>query len=538
MKCADCHMPRVPSNDPAAKNGMVRSHRFPAANTALPFVNGDAEQLRITQKFLQDNVVSVDVFGFVRGEEGAAPAKKAVANVDQDLASTFAVGEESMNFGARQAFISKPAEVVAPLGKVDAVVRAGESIRLEVVVRTRKIGHFFPGGTVDAFDVWVELEAVDEQGRTVFHSGAVEKGGKGPVESGAHFYRSLQLDEHGNVINKRNAWSSRSVAYVRLIPPGAADTIHYRMRIPDDAKGTITLKAKVNYRKFAWWNTQWAYRRRPRSERERRVDYAVARRSPVRLHRRHLEGLRRHEAHPGHPDHRHGARRDNAAGRPEGNAGPGIRDVPRQVGAGAVERLRHRAAVAGRPQGSRGGVPEGDGDGAGLRRRLGQRRPRAHPGRQHDRRGGDAAQGARRSMPAWPRRTSSSATALKSLGRYDEALTHLRTASDKYPRDRVVLNQLGRVLFLKRQYEPAVEAFNRVLAIDPEDLQAHYNLMLWYRGLGKTELADREEALYRRFKADESSQAITGPYRQLHPDDNNERQSIHEHVTVRPSPTR
>ena len=116
-------------------------------------------------------------------------------------------------------------------------------------------------------------------------------------------------------------------------------------------------------------------------------------------------------------------------------------------------------------------------------------------------------------------------------------MTHLRTASDKYPRDRVVLNQLGRVLFLKRQYEPAVEALNRVLAIDPEDLQAHYNLMLSYRGLGKTELADREEALYRRFKADESSQAITGPYRQLHPDDNNERQSIHEHVTVRAAGT-
>ena len=102
-------------------------------------------------------------------------------------------------------------------------------------MRTRKVGHFFPGGTVDAFDVWVELEAVDDRGRTLFHSGAVEDGGKGPVESGAHFYRSLLLDEHGNPINKRNAWAARSVAYVRLIPPGAADTIHYRLEIPDDA---------------------------------------------------------------------------------------------------------------------------------------------------------------------------------------------------------------------------------------------------------------------------------------------------------------
>jgi tetratricopeptide (TPR) repeat protein len=126
-------------------------------------------------------------------------------------------------------------------------------------------------------------------------------------------------------------------------------------------------------------------------------------------------------------------------------------------------------------------------------------------------------------------------TVLKSLGRYDEAVTHLKTAAEKYPRDRVVLNQLGRVLFLQRQHGPAVEVLQRVLLIDPEDLQAHYNLMLAYRGAGKTELAAREEALYRRFKADESSQAITGPYRQLNPDDNNERQSIHEHRTAAPA---
>ena len=124
-------------------------------------------------------------------------------------------------------------------------------------------------------------------------------------------------------------------------------------------------------------------------------------------------------------------------------------------------------------------------------------------------------------------------TALKSLGRYDEALEHLRKASAKYPRDRVVLNQLGRVLFLQRQYGPAVEALKRVHrrrsgrsagALQPDARVSR---------AGQAELAAREEALYRRFKADEASQAITGPYRQLHPDDNNERQSIHEHVTVR-----
>jgi Flp pilus assembly protein TadD len=121
--------------------------------------------------------------------------------------------------------------------------------------------------------------------------------------------------------------------------------------------------------------------------------------------------------------------------------------------------------------------------------------------------------------------------ALKALGRYDEALTHLQQAATAYPRDRVVLNQLGRVLFLKRQYMQALAQFQKVFAIDPEDLQAHYNLMLCYQGIGDSGGAERERVLYERFKADESAQAITGNFRLLNPEDNNERQQIHEHRT-------
>jgi tetratricopeptide (TPR) repeat protein len=108
----------------------------------------------------------------------------------------------------------------------------------------------------------------------------------------------------------------------------------------------------------------------------------------------------------------------------------------------------------------------------------------------------------------------------------------LRTVLAQYPRDRVAINDLGRILFLQRKYDEAVKTLQGVLAIDPEDLQAHYNLMLCYNGLGQEKLAKEHEARYMRFKADESSQAITGPYRQIHPEDNNERQSVHEHVSV------
>jgi tetratricopeptide (TPR) repeat protein len=124
------------------------------------------------------------------------------------------------------------------------------------------------------------------------------------------------------------------------------------------------------------------------------------------------------------------------------------------------------------------------------------------------------------------------AKVLRSDGNYDGAAQRLRSVLTQYPRDRVAMNDLGRVLFLERKYNDAVKELQAVLEIDPEDLQAHYNLMLCYNGLGNEKLAKEHQGRYLRFKADESSQAITGPYRQLHPEDNNERQSIHEHISV------
>jgi tetratricopeptide (TPR) repeat protein len=124
------------------------------------------------------------------------------------------------------------------------------------------------------------------------------------------------------------------------------------------------------------------------------------------------------------------------------------------------------------------------------------------------------------------------ASLMKTAGDYDQAAAHLQTVLAQYPRDRVALNNLGRVFFLERKYADAVKVLQQVLAIDPEDLQAHYNLMLCYNGLGDDKMAKEHQARYLRFKADEASQTITGRYRQLHPEDNNERQNIHEHVSV------
>ncbi|HXW15617.1 MAG TPA: multiheme c-type cytochrome, partial [Terriglobia bacterium] len=236
QQCADCHMPEVRSKDFGNIDGFVHSHRFAAANTAVPTSYSDHEQLAAVEDFLK-GVVTVDIFGLAQepAESGQAGGPSAGRGETPQLSSSFAVGEESSAGLAGAGVSGLPvAPLIAPLGRVQASVRRGDTVRVEVVVRTRKVGHFFPGGTVDAFDCWVELEAHDNHGHTIFWSGEAADDGHGPVDPGAHFYRSLQLDAHGNPINKRNAWSTRATMYAHLIPPGAADTVHYRLRIPDD----------------------------------------------------------------------------------------------------------------------------------------------------------------------------------------------------------------------------------------------------------------------------------------------------------------
>ena len=527
QKCADCHMPLVKSSDPAAKNGVVRSHRFPGANTALPFVNGDAAQLKAVQDFLRDGQISVDVFAIARGAE-PPPQSAAVGGtpVEPRIASTFAVGEESAQSGAA-AVVTPAADVFGPLDKIAVPVRRGESVRVEVVVRTRKVGHFFPGGTVDAFDVWVELEAIDDRGRVLLHSGALE-GGDGAVDPGAHFYRSLQLDERGNPINKRNAFMTRSVAYVRLVPPGAADTVHYRLQIPEDAGDRITLRAKVNYRKFAWWNTQWAY---------------AGVRDPT------------HTNPPVTKAYDDGRWLFTGDTSKVSGAMKAIPDIPVTAMAQAQATVPVVARETPLPPSSQyldasvrerwndygiGLLLQGDLRGAEAAfRKVSTMDPAYADGPVNVARAllqegnvVDAIPWLEQALRIDPQLAKTHyflGTALKTLGRYDEALRHLREAEARYPRDRVVLGQIGRVQFLQRRFDDAVATFKRVLLVDPEDLQAHYNLMLCYQGLGDSASAAREERLYMRFKADESAQFITGPYRLKSPDDNNERQQIHEH---------
>ncbi|HKT46908.1 MAG TPA: tetratricopeptide repeat protein [Candidatus Acidoferrales bacterium] len=532
MNCADCHMPQVRSNDDGNINGFVHSHRFPGANTAVPTANEDQSQLEFAQHFLKDGQLSVDIFAVSPAGKELAGARNQPAG--PEIATTFAVGEEADISGPKgPAGEERP--ITAPIDLTNAAVRRGDDALVDVVVRTRKVGHFFPGGTVDAFDVWLELQATDDKGQTIFWSGKVEDNGKGPVEPGAHFYRSLQIDAHGNPINKRNAWSTRATVYAHLIPPGAADTVHFRMHIPENAGEKITLHAKLNYRKFSWFNTHFAF--------------AGVEQPAV------MEAADVPATTPSYDDRKWAFNGDTS--QVSGNL-KSVPDLPITVLAEDTKTLRvlPRNAPIPRPQTIStkeiwtrwndygiGLFLQGDLKAAAAAfQKIVDADPQNPDGWTNVGRvllqEGDTA-GARKVleqslalMPQLARTNYFYARVLKDEGDYDGASAHLQIVLAQYPRDRVVLNELGRILFLQKRYADAVKEFQQTLAIDPEDLQAHYNLMLCYNGLGDDAKANEHKLRYLRFKADEASQAITGPYRQIHPEDNNERQPIHEHVSV------
>jgi tetratricopeptide (TPR) repeat protein len=524
-------MPLVPSKDFGNINGFVHSHRFAAANTAVPTSCGDQEQVQQVESFLK-GALSVDIFALAEESTGPAGPTRKIGGEAPQLASTFAVGEES-SAGLSAAGVSAvpPVRLMAPLGRAAVQVRRGDTVRVEVVVRTRKLGHFFPGGTVDAFDCWLELQARDNQGRIVFWSGEAADNGHGPVEPGAHFYRSLQIDAHGNPINKRNAWSTRATMYAHLIPPGAADTVHFRMKIPEDCGDSITLTAKLNYRKFSWWNTQWAFAgvrdpAQPNPDVTKNYDDG---RWVFQGDLRKVSA--KFKAIPDVPTVE--IARDTCT---LPVLAKSTASFPESLSLDAADRERWNDYGIGL-------LLQGDLKGA---ERAFETVTKLDPGyadgwvnmaRARVQEGNtDAAKPLLEKAIQLNSRLGSAhyfaGLAFKADGNYPAAFDEFSKASALYPRDRVVRNQMGRMLFLERKYQDAVAEFEKTLAVDPEDLEAHYDLMLCYRGLRDDTQAAREEKLYLRFKADESSRAITGPYKLAHPEDNNEAQPIHEHVSV------
>ncbi len=215
--CNGCHMPLKPSDDfgaqlfADAQEISVHDHLFPSANTGLAWLRNKPELVQVHQDYLQ-GVMRVDLFGL--REEG---------RIDGPL--------------------------IAPLRPEVPTLRPGGTYLLEAVIRTLKMGHLFTQGTTDSNEIWLDV-TVTAGDRVIGRSGAVDPHKENEVDPWAHYVNVFMLDKDGNRIDRRNPQDIFTPLYDHQIPPGAAQTAHYSLRLPENLDTSITVEVKLQYRKF------------------------------------------------------------------------------------------------------------------------------------------------------------------------------------------------------------------------------------------------------------------------------------------------
>lgn len=455
--CAEgCHMPLRDSNDFGNRGGKIHDHLFRGANTGVAELRGDEPTRRTHEAFLKDGKVRIDIFGL---REGGA--------IDGAL--------------------------IAPLRPSIPRLARGRTYLVEVVVRTLGVGHHFTQGTADSNEVWIAIEA-RSGGRLLGRSGAIDE--RGRVDPWSHFVNVYMLDRHGNRIDRRNPQDIFVPLYDHQIPPGAAQSVHYRLELAADLSAPVEIAARLRYRKFDRTYMEYVFGRdvapnlAPVDLCEDRVTLSV-------------EGVE-----PGAP--------------------PQSRDIP--------EWIRWNDYGIGLLLKGTGGAEKGE-----LRQaeeafrtvaELGRADGWINLARVYDREGrvSDAAAALAGAIdhpepgPPWTIAWLSGRIHRQN-GHLDAAIadfesvlaTRVPERGFDFSLDAEVWNELGSTLFdrsqvstnpeedRRRHLERARAAFERTLSIDPENKDAHYNLYLIGAHLGDKEASRRHLELFHRYRPDDNA---------------------------------
>lgn len=486
--CNGCHMPVTESADFGAKyfddSGKLKihDHLFPGANTGLAWLKNRPDAVAAHEAFLKD-CMRVDIFGIK--EEGSIEGK-----------------------------------LTAPLRPELPTLEPGKKYLLESVIRTLKLGHLFTQGTADSNEIWLDV-TVTSGDRVIGRSGQVDE--KGEVDRWSHFINIFMLDENGHRINRRNAQDIRVPLYNHQIPPGAGQVVHYALDLPDDLSDHVTIEIKLQYRKFD----------------HEYMEIVAASHGP--------------KDHP---------LRGHTMGQPYNNPLPIVtmatdrltlpvkgvdkpvtesppRDIPEwqrwnDYGIGLL--LEGKAELKQAEQAFLEVEKLNRYDGPLNLARVYQTEGRL------DEAVAALARAAKYTDPPAPPWTMSwLAGAINAQqGHLDEAIANFEAVlSTKVPerkfdfsRDYTVINELGQAQFQRAQQfrgdanreqrearlRRAVETFEKTLAIDSENVTAHYNLERLHQQLGDQTLAKKHGELHRRYKGDDSIQGVViGKARERYP---------------------
>ncbi len=437
--------------DDGAKHGTLVSHRWPAGNTAVPFYYGFDDQMEKTVEFLKSgNYLNVDLFAI----------KKA--------------GEES---------------IIGPLGSTAFKLAPDETVQMMVVIQNKNIAHSLVPEVRDLYEPWVEFQVSDASGQEIYHSGFLKPDGS--LEPGAHSFTNRPVNTDGVFVDNHKVWTIQSVAYDNTIQSGRSALIRYQFHIPSDAKGPLTVTARVNYR---------------------------------HLRQSYLNNVFGTD-HPAYPVIEL-ASRTRVLNLGENPAEPYKQDNPdwmrwNNLGIGYLDQLQHADAMHAFEQ-----VPKRRPDYAdgyiniGLTYIEWEKYSSARP----------SLEKALELSPNNARALYYLALVERREGHFDEELADLQRVVEQYPQARDPRRELGIAYYQRHSYDEARQQFEALQAIDPDDLAAHYNLAVLYRRMGLKEKAAEQAAMFATKQVDPGAPTYSLEFLRQHPEISNESVPWHMHA--------
>lgn len=478
--CNACHMELKESDDFGRQyfddsgKPKIHDHMFPSANTGIAWLKSSPDAIEAHKRFL-DGVTRVDIFGVREGGE-----------ID---------GKQ-----------------IAPLRPAVPELTPGESYLLETVIRTLKLGHLFTQGTTDSNEIWLDV-TVRSGDKVIGRSGSL--GEQNRVDPWSHFVNTFMLDQEGRRINRRNAQDIFVPLYSHQIPPGAGQTVLYRLDVPEQVDGPITVDVRLQYRKFDAEYMQYV------AETTAELGSPIRGYEPGKPYVNNLPIVTLASDSVTFP----------VAGvdQPAENARNAIPQWQRWNDYGIGMLLKGRAALKQAIAAFRE-VEELDRfDGPlNLARALFRE---AGPGQLDEAAEAIQRAAAHTDPPAPPWTLAAiSGQINRQQGRLDAAEENFRQVVDEqsdvrrergfdFSKDYVIINLLGQTVFdqAKRlrtdnrkeerdaRLREAIAIFQRTLAIDSENVEAHYNLQQLHNLLGDAEQANHHRQMHRRYKLDDTA---------------------------------
>ncbi len=460
--CQGCHMKRGPvtHTEWGQKNHTFASHRWLAGNTAVPFYYGFDEQLQKTVEFLKSgNYLNVDLFGIKKVDPVAVGSK-----TDSD-------------------------DLIAPLGSVPFVLKPNETVEAMVVVQNKNIGHSLIPEVRDLYEAWVEFEAKDADGAAIYHSGFLQPDGS--LDPRAHSFTNRPVSTDGEFVDNHKVWTIHSVAYDHTVPAGRSVLVRYEFRIPFNAKGPITITARVNYR---------------------------------HLRQSYLNNVFGKD-HPAYPVVEISSRTrtlnigDNEVTQPDPHDNP---DWMRwnNYGIASLDQVQYSDAVH-------------------AFARVVKLRPDYADGYtnialtniQWEKYGS-----ARNSLGEALRLSPDNARALyymalveRRTGNSEAEIADLEKVVAQYPMSSDARRELGKSYYREHRLQEARTQFEALQQIEPDDVAAHYNLSLIYARLGEDDKASEQAALFADKKADPNAPTYSLDFLREHPELSTESVPWHMH---------